>query len=177
MGLYYQQDHTRPFSPCGLWSKAGHVCPFSPSSFGLFACLWPGLLLASQHDLPWVSWDHQSCCATLGHQPPLSHPLHSTEFQLPSVCQALCLPTDRITFTVNLKRQLVFSLWDTPHILLNLVKNLKHMATNTIHSRLKNVLLLCQHVRKEVLEMQKMISQFKAVPNFLQNHCVLKIRV
>lgn len=78
--------------------EAGHMNPFCLSS-SWYICLpviqppgWTvhqhvGFLLAPEQDLLWISWDHQSCRATLGHHPPLSHTLLPSDFQLTSICQ------------------------------------------------------------------------------------------
>lgn len=79
LGLDYQQGYTRPFY---LWCSTQRGRSHSsilpqfllihlPPGWTVYQHV--GFLKASQQDLLWISWDHQSCCDILGYHPPLFH--------------------------------------------------------------------------------------------------------
>ena len=136
--------------PGCLRSEAGHIHPFCRGS-SWFICLtviqppgWTvyqhvGFLLASQQDLLWISWDHPSCCAALGHHPPLSHTLLPSEFQLTSICHPThfigsedTLRQTQDHFYHSFKKIICIISARCPPLITQFDENQKHMTTNII---------------------------------------------
>lgn len=168
--------------PSGLWSNAGHIHSFSPVSPG-FICVPviqpPGravfqhtaLLLASQQGLLWASRDHHSVV----HHPPMSHLLHTSEFQLAPACQATCFLRDKTTFTVNLKDNLCslcgisltyYSIWWK-------IRNIWLQILSTADIRM---CYYCANTGKEELESKRCQCGLRQHQASFKNHCALKIR-